>query len=126
MMNRFNYSDNRGSTMVEGLVGFTILVIVLVECMVHIVGVSSEMVEKSIDMKNDQLTLNEELYQKDTASAFEDIDGITISLSIDEDRTNVRANQANTDTKINLNAKLKKYQSEATEITVFKFFYDGE
>ena len=61
MMNFFNKFkwNNKGSTMVEVLVGFTILVLVVVECMVHIVGMSNEMVKNSKDLVNDIHTLNE-------------------------------------------------------------------
>ncbi|MBR1816892.1 MAG: prepilin-type N-terminal cleavage/methylation domain-containing protein [Lachnospiraceae bacterium] len=123
---KLNKNNNKGSTMVEVLVGFTILVIVLVECMVHIVGVSSEMVAKSVDMQNDQVTLNSEIYQTGVNSLFEDIDGVTITLTIDESKTNMNANQANPNTAIGLNAKLKRYHSEATDITVFKLILDKD
>ena len=36
--------------MVEVIVGFVILVMVLAECMVHLLGVSGELVKKSKDM----------------------------------------------------------------------------
>lgn len=37
--------------MVEVIVGFVILVMVLAECMVHLLGVSGELVKKSKDMQ---------------------------------------------------------------------------
>ena len=37
--------NNAGSTMVEVIVGFVILVMVLAECMVHLLGVSGELVK---------------------------------------------------------------------------------
>lgn len=39
--------NNAGSTMVEVIVGFVILVMVLAECMVHLLGVSGELVKKT-------------------------------------------------------------------------------
>ncbi|MBQ8913691.1 MAG: hypothetical protein IJ054_06575 [Lachnospiraceae bacterium] len=98
--------NNQGSTMVEVLVGFTILVIVLVECMVHIVGVSSEMVEKSVDMQNDRTTINRQMYQKD--ADYTTIEGAKLVLTIDEEKTNVSVNAAET-VQIVLSADLKKF-----------------
>lgn len=115
--------NNQGSTMVEVLVGFTILVIVLVECMVHIVGVSSEMVEKSVDMQNDQMTINREMYQKN--AEYTNIDGAKVVLILDEEKTNVAANQAKS-VQIVLSADLKKYYSEEAELSVFKLFFKDE
>ena len=40
--------------MVEVIVGFVILVMVLMECMVHLLGVSGKLVAKSKDMQEDQ------------------------------------------------------------------------
>ena len=47
--------NNAGSTMVEVIVGFVILVMVLAECMVHLLGVSGELVKKSKDMQEEML-----------------------------------------------------------------------
>ena len=58
--------NNAGSTMVEVIVGFVILVMVLAECMVHLLGVSGELVKKSKDMQEEQRILNEEMYRTDT------------------------------------------------------------
>lgn len=115
--------NNQGSTMVEVLVGFTILVIVLVECMVHIVGVSSEMVEKSVDMQNDRMTINREMYQKNAEYTY--IDGAKVVLILDEEKTNVTANQAKS-VQIVLSADLKKYYSDEAELSVFKLFFKDE
>ena len=85
MMNFFNKFkwNNKGSTMVEVLVGFTILVLVVVECMVHIVGMSNEMVKNSKDLVNDIHTLNEQMYTKDVLSTnntdFVDDDSLQIA-----------------------------------------------
>ncbi len=115
--------NNQGSTMVEVLVGFTILVIVLVECMVHIVGVSSEMVEKSVDMQNDRMTVNREMYQKD--AEYEIIDGAKTVLLLDEEKTNVAANQAKP-VQIVLSADLKKFYSEKAGLSIYKLFFKDE
>lgn len=112
--------NNQGSTMVEVLVGFTILVIVLVECMVHIVGVSSEMVEKSVDMQNDRTTINREMYQKN--ADYTPIEGAKFVLTLDEEKTNVSANQAEP-VQIVLSAKLKKFYSEEAGLSIFKAFF---
>lgn len=85
--------QNKGSTMVEVLVGFTVLVVVIVECMVHIVGMSSEMVQNSKDLVNDMHTLNEKMYTKDVLAAdntssdvgYTKLDGVTVSLHLKED-----------------------------------------
>ncbi|MBQ7707464.1 MAG: hypothetical protein IJT72_06780 [Lachnospiraceae bacterium] len=115
--------NNQGSTMVEVLVGFTILVFVLVECMVHIVGVSSEMVEKSVDMQKDRMTVNREMYQKD--AEYTNIDGARAVLILDEEKTNVTANQAKP-VQIVLSADLKKFYSEEAGLSIYKLFFVDE
>ncbi|MBQ9232471.1 MAG: hypothetical protein IJ167_00355 [Lachnospiraceae bacterium] len=115
--------NNQGSTMVEVLVGFTILVIVLVECMVHIVGVSSEMVEKSVDMQNDRTTINREMYQKD--AEYTTIEGAKLVLTLDEEKTNVTANQAKP-VQVVLSAELKKFYSDNAGLSIFKVFFKDE
>ena len=77
--------NNQGSTMVEVLVGFTILVMVIVECMVHIVGVSANMVEKSADMQRNISKLNEEMYK--TNADYQKLDGVTMTLKLDQTKT---------------------------------------
>lgn len=77
--------NNQGSTMVEVLVGFTILVMVIVECMVHIVGVSANMVEKSTDMQRNISKLNEEMYK--TNADYQKLDGVTMTLKLDQTKT---------------------------------------
>ena len=115
--------NNQGSTMVEVLVGFTILVIVLVECMVHIVGVSSEMVEKSVDMQNDRTTINRQMYQKN--ADYTTIEDAKLVLTLDEEKTNVSANQANP-VQIVLSADLKKFYSDDSGLSIFKVFFKDE
>lgn len=86
-------SKNQGSTMVEVLVGFTILVLVIVECMVHIVGMSNEMVKKSKDLDNEIHILNEQMYTKKVLATdntnqeegFTKLDGVSIKLCVKED-----------------------------------------
>ncbi len=116
-------SNNQGSTMVEVLVGFTILVIVLVECMVHIVGVSSEMIEKSVDMQSDRTTINRQMYQTD--AAYTDIEGAKMVLLLDTEKTNVNANQAK-EVQIVLSADLKRFYSEEAGLSIFKVFFKDE
>lgn len=122
-MNKVKKINNQGSTMVEVLVGFTILVFVLVECMVHIVGVSSEMVEKSVDMQNDRMTVNREMYQKD--ANYIDIDGAKAVILLDEEKTNVSANQAKP-VQIVLSAELKKFYSDTAGLSIYKLFFKDE
>jgi hypothetical protein len=55
---------NTGSTMVEVLVGFTLLMILMVG-MTRLVNISSEMVFKTRDMMNKQSALTEEFYKSD-------------------------------------------------------------
>ena len=73
--------NNAGSTMVEVIVGFVILVMVLAECMVHLLGVSGELVKKSKDMQEEQRILNEEMYRTDTV--FETLADTGITLTVD-------------------------------------------
>lgn len=115
--------NNQGSTMVEVLVGFTILVIVLVECMVHIVGVSSEMVEKSVDMQNDRTTINRQMYQKN--ADYTTIEDAKLVLTLDEEKTNVSVNQAKP-VQIVLSADLKKFYSDDAGLSIFKVFFKDE
>ena len=115
--------NNQGSTMVEVLVGFTILVIILVECMVHIVGVSSEMVEKSVDMQKDRMTVNRQMYQKN--ADYNKIEGVSIVLLLDDEKTNVAANQAK-DVQIVLSADLSRFYSDEAELSIFKVFFRDE
>ena len=115
--------NNQGSTMVEVLVGFTILVIVLVECMVHIVGVSSEMVEKSVDMQNDRTTINRQMYQKN--ADYTTIEDAKLVLTLDEEKTNVSVNQAKP-VQIVLSADLKKFYSDDSGLSIFKVFFKDE
>ena len=115
--------NNQGSTMVEVLVGFTILVIVLVECMVHIVGVSSEMVEKSVDMQNDRTTINRQMYQKN--ANYTTIEDAKLVLTLDEEKTNVSVNQAKP-VQIVLSADLKKFYSDDAGLSIFKVFFKDE
>ena len=67
--------------MVEVIVGFVILVMVLAECMVHLLGVSGELVKKSKDMQEEQRILNEEMYRTDTV--FETLADTGITLTVD-------------------------------------------
>ena len=77
--------NNAGSTMVEVIVGFVILVMVLAECMVHLLGVSGELVKKSKDMQEEQRILNEEMYRTDTV--FETLADTGITLTVDTNKT---------------------------------------
>ena len=71
--------------MVEVIVGFVILVMVLAECMVHLLGVSGELVKKSKDMQEEQRILNEEMYRTDTV--FETLADTGITLTVDTNKT---------------------------------------
>ena len=108
--------SNSGSTMVEVLVGFTILVMVLVECMVHLVGVSGEMVRKSRDMQQCQAVMTQEMYKKD--APFEQITGADITLTLDNEQTD-ESNQASHVT-IGLDAGVYRFYSAAADLTVFR------
>lgn len=112
--------NNAGSTMVEVLVGFTILVIILVECMVHIVGVSSNMIEKSKDMDNDIRTLNASMYEAN--ADYEEIQGVTFTLVLDNDKTNV-ANKA-MDVELGLDhAIVSRFDCISADLSVYKVQY---
>ncbi len=115
-MNLKNIRSNKGSTMVEVLAGFTILVFVLVECMVHLVGVSGEMVKKSRDMQQCQTILNEEMYKK--TAAFEEISGADITLTLDTEQTDT-SNLAQSVT-VGLQAGVYRFYSDAADLAVFR------
>lgn len=108
--------SDRGSTMVEVIAGFTILVLVLVECMVHLVGVSGEMVKKSQDVQTDVATLNAEMYRKD--AAFETLSDVSISLTLDQENTS--GNNKAQPVSISLDAALSKYHSDQADLTVYR------
>lgn len=102
--------------MVEVIVGFVILVMVLMECMVHLLGVSGKLVAKSKDMQEDQRILNEEMYKKGTV--FDKVDDVTITLTLD--RTKTQSENTAYEVTIPLNADLTRYRSDRAELTVFR------
>ena len=130
MMNFFNKFkwNNKGSTMVEVLVGFTILVLVVVECMVHIVGMSNEMVKNSKDLVNDIHTLNEQMYTKNVLSTnntdftegYTKLDGVTITLNVKEDKNrNIKASSL-----IMKNAVIDCYECVEADLKQLRFRYE--
>ena len=105
--------NNAGSTMVEVIVGFVILVMVLAECMVHLLGVSGELVKKSKDMQEEQRILNEETLA-DTG----------ITLTVDTNKTDSQnMPQA---TSFAIEAKLHRYYSDRADLTVFRVIHKSE
>ena len=114
--------NNAGSTMVEVIVGFVILVMVLAECMVHLLGVSGELVKKSKDMQEEQRVLNEEMYQKD--AGFEKLAETGITLTVDTTKTDTR-NTAK-DTSFLIEAELHRYYSDRVDLTVFRVIHKSE
>lgn len=125
--NKFKW-NNKGSTMVEVLVGFTILVLVVVECMVHIVGMSNEMVKNSKDLVNDIHTLNEQMYTKDVLSTnntdftegYTKLDGVTITLNVKEDKNrNIKASSL-----IMKNAVIDCYECVEADLKQLRFRYE--
>lgn len=114
--------NNAGSTMVEVIVGFVILVMVLAECMVHLLGVSGELVKKSKDMQEDQRILNEEMYQKD--AAFETLTDTGITLTVDTIKTDTQ-NTAQA-TSFTIEAELHRYYSNRADLTVFRVIHKSE
>lgn len=117
--NRILHGNNKGSTMVEVIVGFVILVMVIAECMVHLVGVSSELVKKSKDMQEDQRVLNAEMYNKETT--FQSLDGVSLTLTLDTEKTKTENLAASSGAvSLPLNAELKRYHSDKADLTVFR------
>lgn len=114
--------NNAGSTMVEVIVGFVILVMVLAECMVHLLGVSGELVKKSKDMQEEQRVLNEEMYQKD--AGFEKLAETGITLTVDTTKTDTR-NTAK-DTSFLIEAELHRYYSDRADLIVFRVIHKSE
>lgn len=113
--------NNAGSTMVEVLVGFTILVIIIVECMVHLVGVSSNMIEKSKDMDHDIRTLNARMYEKD--ADYQKLENVSFTLTVDRDKTNA-SNKA-LDVSINLDhANIYRFDCLEVDLTIFRVLYE--
>lgn len=114
--------NNAGSTMVEVIVGFVILVMILAECMVHLLGVSGELVKKSKDMQEEQRVLNEEMYQKD--AEFETLADTGITLTVDTTKTDTR-NTAK-ETSFLIEAELHRYYSDRADLTVFRVIHKSE
>ena len=114
--------NNAGSTMVEVIVGFVILVMVLAECMVHLLGVSGELVKKSKDMQEEQRVLNEEMYQKD--AGFEKLAETGITLTVDTTKTDTRNTVK--DTSFLIEAELHRYYSDRADLTVFRVIHKSE
>ena len=114
--------NNAGSTMVEVIVGFVILVMVLAECMVHLLGVSGELVKKSKDMQEEQRILNEEMYRTDTV--FETLADTGITLTVDTNKTDSQnMPQA---TRFAIEAQLHRYYSDRADLTVFRVIHKSE
>ena len=116
LQNQIRHRADAGSTMVEVIVGFVILVMVLMECMVHLLGVSGKLVAKSKDMQEDQRILNEEMYKKD--AAFDKVNDVTITLTLDRIKT--QSENTAYEVTIPLNADLTRYRSDRAELTVFR------
>ena len=114
--------NNAGSTMVEVIVGFVILVMVLAECMVHLLGVSGELVKKSKDMQEEQRILNEEMYRTDTV--FETLADTGITLTVDTNKTDSQ-NMPQAMSFV-LDAKLHRYFSDLAYLTVFRVIHKSE
>ena len=114
--------NNAGSTMVEVIVGFVILVMVLAECMVHLLGVSGELVKKSKDMQEEQRIMNEEMYLTDTV--FETLADTGITLTVDTNKTDSQ-NMAQA-TSFAIEAKLQRYYSDRADLTVFRVIHKCE
>lgn len=107
---------NTGSTMVEVLAGVTILVMIIVECMVHLVGLSGELIKKSRDISEDMRTVNREMYKK--SADFVKISDTSITLTLDESMTDT-GNMADY-VSLNLNADIYRYYNDEAGIAVFR------
>ena len=110
--------NNAGSTMVEVIVGFVILVMVLAECMVHLLGVSGELVKKSKDMQEEQRILNEEMYRTDIV--FETLADTGITLTVDTTKTDSQNMPQATSFAIEAN------YSDRADLTVFRVIHKSE
>ena len=114
--------NNAGSTMVEVILYCVILVMVLAECMVHLLGVSGELVKKSKDMQEEQRILNEEMYRTDTV--FETLADTGITLTVDTNKTDSQNKpQA---TSLAIVAKLHRNNSDRADLTVFRVIHKSE
>ena len=72
--------DNKGSTLVEITAGFLMLVIIMAS-FIKIINLSSEMTEKAIDLKNDNLEFDKRYY----AGQNYNVDGGTAFRSGDDE-----------------------------------------
>lgn len=80
MVRKHNRKPNRGSTMVEVMVGFTLLTIMLVS-LEHIVDVAGNMFYNTVDRLREQNVFQEEYYKKNHGSMqVQEVSGVTFSL----------------------------------------------
>jgi hypothetical protein len=114
---------NTGSTMVEVLVGFTLLMILMVG-MTKLVNLSSEMVFKTRDTMNKQSTLTEEFYKTDHGNLSSSIvisDGL-IMKETDSSGKDIEADGAS----IKLgDAKMKIFSDEESGLSIYQIYKDA-
>lgn len=108
--------NNRGTTMVEVLVGFTLLMILL-SSLSHIIKVSSELFFSAKDMLVRESTFNENIAKKD--AVFTEIEDVELTFTIDESKTD-ELNTAETINIILEDAACKSYIDKNTNLKAYK------
>lgn len=108
--------DNKGSTMIEVIVGFTLLMIIL-SSLTHIIDVSSELFFKSKDMIVKENSFEKNKQKKD--AQYNEASDLELSLCIDEEKTDASNLAADINIKLN-NIKCLIYEDEETKFKSYK------
>lgn len=88
--------NNEGSTMVEVLVGFVILVIVISACLENMIKFSANLVMESQDIQKLSESFKESIYKRDSFTKVDGADNIKITLTYSEEsKDNLLENEKN-------------------------------
>jgi Tfp pilus assembly protein PilE len=114
---------NRGSTLVEVMVGFAILMI-LAAGVTRLIHLSSEMLADSKDMLQGQNSFTQQLYKNNHGSlTTSEIKPFTVIL---QETDSTGENKKSGGASITLDhAKTEKISDEESEMTVYQFQYDA-
>jgi hypothetical protein len=112
---------NTGSTMVEVLVGFTLLMILMVG-LTRLIKISSEMVFKTRDMINDQKSLVEEFYKENHGSLTKTVvSDDTLALQETDSNGQIISDGVN----ISLGStKIEKISDDESGLSIYQIYRD--
>lgn len=114
--------NNAGSTMVEVLVGFTLLMILMVG-LTRLIKISSEMVFNTKDMINAQDSFAEEYYKGDHGTLTKStVSSDSLILKETDSSGNDKADGV---TITLLNAKIEKFSDDESELSLYQIYRDA-